>query len=140
MARLPLPAAAAHLPFPTAAAVTASSTAVESSRCSRTSDDRSSSGASSSGGDVSSDLKRTNDEAGATTTTSEVCLAQIQYDMDILGLKGPRNMSILLARPEVNVYEVLKSKKAAWDRQLKSFVLDFHGRASQVESKDDWYQ
>jgi hypothetical protein len=57
---------------------------------------------------------------------------QVQYDLDILGLKGPRTMSVLAARPEDNVYEVLKSKKAAWDTKLKSFVLDFHGRASQV--------
>jgi hypothetical protein len=62
----------------------------------------------------------------------EVCLAQVQYDLDILGMKGPRNMHILAARPHDNVYEVLKSKKAAWDGQLKSYVLDFHGRASQV--------
>ncbi len=62
----------------------------------------------------------------------EVCLAQVQYDLDILGMKGPRNMHILAARPHDNVYEVLNSKKAAWDGQLKSYVLDFHGRASQV--------
>lgn len=94
----------------------------DSTSSSRTSD-RSSSASSSDASEAKQQLR-------------EICLAQVQYDLDILGMKGPRNMNVLAARPADNVYEVLKSKKAAWDSRLKSYVLDFHGRASQASVKN----
>ena len=81
-------------------------------------------------------------------------LGAIMYKPKVLGMRGPRKMKVLIPRPSVDrstpvfctgkslieKYKqrdtadliLLTSKDAEWDKELKSYVLNYHGRASQV--------
>ena len=81
-------------------------------------------------------------------------LGAIIYKPNVLGMRGPRKMKVLIPRPSkdkrtpafcvgktlLQKYKdrdtsdiiMLTSKDAEWDKELKSYVLNYHGRASQV--------
>ena len=81
-------------------------------------------------------------------------LGAIIYKPNVLGLRGPRKMKVLIPKPSkdkrspafcvgkslLEKYKerdtsdiiMLTSKDAEWDKELKSYVLNYHGRASQV--------
>ena len=87
---------------------------------------------------------------------SEGSLGAVKYKPNILGLRGPRKIMVLIPRPAKNkktpgicVGEnllvkyrqrdtseliMLSSKDAEWDKELKSYVLNYRGRASQVRT------
>ena len=78
----------------------------------------------------------------------------IIYKPNVLGMRGPRKMKVLIPRPSrdknlpafsvgkslLQKYKerdtsdliMLTSKDAEWDKELKSYVLNYHGRATQV--------
>ena len=84
-------------------------------------------------------------------------LGAIMYKPNVLGMRGPRKMKVLIPRPSIDrntpvfcagkslleKYKqrdtsdliMLTSKDAEWDKELKSYVLNYHGRASQVSQK-----
>ena len=81
-------------------------------------------------------------------------LGAITYKPNVLGMRGPRKMRVLIPRPSrdrslpafcvgkslLEKYKdrdtsdliMLTSKDAEWDKELKSYVLNYHGRATQV--------
>ena len=81
-------------------------------------------------------------------------LCAIMYKPNVLGMRGPRKMKVLVPRPSMDrntpsicvgkslleKYKqrdtsdliMLTSKDAEWDKELKSYVLNYHGRATQV--------
>ena len=83
-------------------------------------------------------------------------LGAVMYKPNILGMRGPRKMIVLIPRPvndkktpvlcvgksllekykerDTSELIMLTSKDAEWDKQLKSYVLNYRGRASQVKS------
>ena len=83
-------------------------------------------------------------------------LGSITYKPNVLGMRGPRKMKVLIPKPSMdkrypalcvgktllekykdrNTSDIimLTSKDAEWDKELKSFVLNYHGRASQVNN------
>jgi len=85
-------------------------------------------------------------------------LGAIMYKPNVLGMRGPRKMKVLIPRPSVDrstpvfctgkslieKYKqrdtadliLLTSKDAEWDKELKSYVLNYHGRASQASVKN----
>ena len=86
-----------------------------------------------------------------------VDLGAIIYKPNVLGMKGPRKMKVLIPQPSIDrntpvfcagnslieKYKqrdtadliMLTSKDAEWDKELKSYVLNYHGRATQVRNK-----
>jgi len=89
---------------------------------------------------------QSSDRSSSDCSSSELCccghmttLAEIQYEIDILGVKGPRRIKVLLPGPPQGIHKtqiILKSKKAPWDHQLNSYVLNFYGRANQASVKN----
>jgi len=85
-------------------------------------------------------------------------LGAIIYKPNVLGMRGPRKMKVLIPRPSkdkrspafcvgktlLQKYKerdtsdiiMLTSKDAEWDKELKSYVLNYHGRASQASVKN----
>ena len=78
-------------------------------------------------------------------------LAAILYKPNVLGTSGPRKMRVLLPRGsrsrgktlldsykerETEGVLVLASKEATWDAARNSYVLNYHGRASQASVKN----
>ena len=101
----------------------------------------SSSGGSSSPGSLEG---RSQEEPGAE-------LAAVIYKPNVLGTSGPRKMRVLLPRGsrsrsktlldsykerETEGVLVLASKEATWDAARNSYVLNYHGRASQASVKN----
>ena len=86
-----------------------------------------------------------------------VDLGAIIYKPNVLGMKGPRKMKVLIPQPSIDrntpvfcagnslieKYKqrdtadliMLTSKDAEWDKELKSYVLNYHGRATKVRNK-----
>ena len=87
---------------------------------------------------------------------SEGNLGAVIYKPNMLGMRGPRKMIVLIPRPvndkktpvlcvgksllekykerDTSELIMLTSKDAEWDKQLKSYVLNYRGRASQVKA------
>ena len=82
---------------------------------------------------------------------SEGSLGAVIYKPNMLGMRGPRKMKALIPKPSAGYKRgkclmekfkerdltdliMLTSKDAEWDKQLKSYVLNYHGRASQVST------
>ena len=87
---------------------------------------------------------------------SERNLGAVMYKPNILGMRGPRKMTVLIPRPatdrktpvicvgksllekykerDTSELIMLTSKDAEWDKELKSYVLNYRGRASQVRA------
>lgn len=78
-------------------------------------------------------------------------LAAVIYKPNVLGMSGPRKMRVVLPRsgetPRRGLLDsyrermtegvvVLASKEAEWDKVLNSYVLNYHGRASQASVKN----
>ena len=85
-------------------------------------------------------------------------LGTIMYKLKVLGMRGPRKMKVLIPRHSkdrstpvfcvgkslLEKYKqrdtsdliMLTSKDAEWDKELKSYVLNYHGRATQVKRAD----
>jgi len=81
-------------------------------------------------------------------------LGAVLYKPNMLGVNGPRKMRVVLPRGEPtrgrqetglldrsrqSQYEdvhVLSSKEALWDKALNSYVLNYHGRATQASVKN----
>ena len=78
-------------------------------------------------------------------------LAAVIYKPNVLGTSGPRKMRVLLPRGsrsrgktlldsykerETEGVLVLASKEATWDAARNSYVLNYHGRASQASVKN----
>jgi len=77
---------------------------------------------------------------------------------NVLGMRGPRKMKVLIPRPctdrstpsicvgksllekykqrDTSDLIMLTSKDAEWDKELKSYVLNYHGRATQASVKN----
>ena len=99
----------------------------------------------SSSGDSSNSIEHNLEVAG------EVAL--VLYKPNLLGTGGPRKMLVLLPqggtmvgrgglfesweRRQTQDLVVFCSKEATWDKTLNSYVLNYHGRASQVETKNE---
>jgi len=76
----------------------------------------------------------------------------VLYKPNVLGISGPRKMSVILPRGlrargrgglldtyrqrQTEDLYVLTSKEAKWDKALNSYVLNYHGRASQASVKN----
>jgi len=77
-------------------------------------------------------------------------LAIVTYKPNMLGMSGPRKMRVVLPRNgtatrgllesyrerRTEGMVVLESKDAEWDKSLNSYVLNYHGRASQASVKN----
>ena len=82
---------------------------------------------------------------------SEGCLGAVIYKPNMLGMRGPRKLRVLVPNPTIGYRRrkcllekykerdwtdliTLLSKDAEWDKDMKSYVLNYHGRASQVST------